>query len=74
MKFFTILFLTVLFVGYIAIASAEGGKEQMQNPVFDEDGNLIGIVIPAVNCEKFFSEQSGASVYFCDDEEENDND
>ena len=46
----------------------------MRNPVFDEDGNLIGFVIPAVNCEKFFSEQSGAAVFFCDDEEENDND
>ena len=72
MKIITILFLTALFVGYIAIASAGGGKEQMQNPVFDEDGNLIGFVVPAVNCEKFFSEQSGASVFFCADEEDND--
>jgi len=74
MKIFTILFLTTLFAGYIAVASAGGGKNQIQNPVFDEDGNLIGIVIPAVNCEKFFSEQSGASVFFCDNEEEDDND
>jgi len=46
------------------LSNAEGGKVQEANPVFDEDGDVVGIVVPA-DCEKYGSLQSGKVVYFC---------
>ena len=72
MKLNVILFVSLIasfFVSYSAFG--EGGKVQEQNPVFDEDGNPVGIVVP-VDCEKYFSAQSGAAVWFCDEEEKDD--
>jgi len=52
--------------------SAGGGKVQAQNPVFDEDGGIVGVVDPNVECEKYASLQSGQTVYFCSSESEDD--
>lgn len=46
-------------------ATAEGGKERKQSPVFDSDGNVSGIVDPNVTCTSF-TDQSGQTVYFCE--------
>ena len=50
-------------------ANAEGDKDRTGNIVFCDDGEPCGIVVP-VDCEKEFSPQSGAAVYFCVEEEE----
>ena len=50
-------------------ANAEGDKDRTGNIVFCDDGEPCGIVVP-VDCEKKFSPQSGAAVYFCVVEEE----
>lgn len=59
----------VLSFGSLTMANAEGDKVREGNIVFDEDGEPVGLVVP-VDCEKTFSPQSGAAVYFCVEEEE----
>ena len=61
--------LAVLFAGSFSMANAEGDKDRTGNIVFCDDGEPCGIVVP-VDCEKEFSPQSGAAVYFCVVEEE----
>ncbi len=64
--------LMVFMVGYSAMVSAEGGNVRQGNPVFDDDGNIVGVVDPNVDCEKYFTAQSGAAVYFCVAEDDDD--
>lgn len=66
MKQFVMFVMGMFLVGLVL---AEGGKVQEANPVFDEDGNPIGIVQPA-DCEQYGSLQSGKVVWFCEVEDE----
>ena len=61
---------TMLVAGQVQ--ASDGGKWQKQNPVFDEDGEVIGVVDPNVDCESYASTQSGQEVYFCTSEDKDD--
>lgn len=54
-------------------ASAEGGMNRKQNPVIDQDGDIVGIIDPNVTCIAL-ADQSGQIVYFCTTEEDESDD
>ena len=56
------------FIYAVDSARADGDKERDGNIVFCDDGEPCGIIVP-VDCEKTFSPQSGAAVYFCTEED-----
>lgn len=50
------------------VAQASGDQNRDKNPVIDDEGNIIGVVDPNVNCEMYVAPQSGKIVYFCDED------
>lgn len=62
-----VMFVVGMFL--VGVVLAGGGKIQDSNPVFDEDGNSIGIIQPA-DCEQYGSLQSGKVVWFCEVEDD----
>jgi hypothetical protein len=64
----------VLFAALILSSSlvmAAGGKVRDQSPIFNEDGEYVGSIVPVPqNCTAVVS-QSGKAVYMlCDEEDE----
>jgi hypothetical protein len=66
------LLLASLFALASLSALAEGDMNRKQNPVIDEDGDIVGIIDPNVTCTAL-ADQSGQIVYFCTSDEDEDN-
>lgn len=55
------------------LAMAEGGQVQAQNPLFDENGDVIGMVVPVPEACDIVVPQSGKAIYIiCDEFNESD--
>jgi hypothetical protein len=65
-KLFIALLISMSFAAF-----ADGDKDRSQNPVIDDDGDIVGLVTPNVDCVAVPSpDQSGVIVYFCTENDE----
>jgi len=60
--------LAVFFMMFCGVVLAAGDNVRDKNPVFDSDGNLVGIVTP-LRCTQLVNLESGETGWFCPDDE-----
>ena len=63
--------LAVFLMMYFGAVLAAGDNVRDKNPVFDSDGNLVGIVTP-LRCTQLVNLESGQTGWFCHDVESDD--
>lgn len=62
MKMINVLVGVLLAFG-VSLAVASGGKVKEQSPLYDENGDVVGIVVPVEGCLVSPVDQSGKYLY-----------